>query len=436
VAPMTTGKGMDPNVLPDTSRQDRVLEKKSSWVRHRAKVFTAFMGVVALGVVLAAALHFRGMQNSVDESRLAIATVERGSFVRDIAADGQVIAAVSPTLYAVSAGNVTLKVHAGDPVKKNDLLAVVDSPDLNAKLGQEESTFESLQIDWRRAQLVARQKLSELQDYYTQAQIDQKTAQREVERSQKAHDLGAYSELQVLKTRDSLEKSNFALEQAKAKYDSQPEQNRFDIDSRKAALDRQKVLLTDLRRQVAALEVRSPVDGRVGQVLISDHASVAKDAPILSVIDLSALEVEIHVPESLARDLAPGMAADLAGDGRTWKASVSAVSPQVINGEVIARLRFAAEKPAGLRQSQRLSARILIDRREHVLMVDRGPFLEQDGGGFVYLVHDGIAERHPVVLGATSLQKVEIVSGLREGEKVVISGTDTFRGAQRIALVH
>ena len=62
--------------------------------------------------------HYSGAGVSVDRSRVSIATVERGSFVRDISADGQVVAAVSPTLYANALGTVTLKVHAGDTVTK------------------------------------------------------------------------------------------------------------------------------------------------------------------------------------------------------------------------------------------------------------------------------------------------------------------------------
>jgi HlyD family secretion protein len=189
-----------------------------------------------------------------------------------------------------------------------------------------------------------------------------------------------------------------------------------------------------LKRQVDALNVRSPVDGQIGQVQIADRASVAKDAPLLTVIDLSALEVEIKVPESFARDLRPGMAAELEGDGHHWNGSVSGVSPEVVGGEVTARVRFGAEKPAGLRQSQRLAVRILIDRRDAVLMVDRGAFMDQDGGGFAYIVHDNVAERHPIRLGAASIAKVEILDGLAVGDRIVVSGTDAFNGALRVIL--
>jgi HlyD family secretion protein len=426
----------EPVMLRDTTAQDRVLERTSPWVRHRTLLIVVFAAAAGLAVLLTYLLRYAGADVSVDRSRLSIATVERGSFVRDIAADGQVVAAVSPTLYADSLGTVTLKVHAGDTVSKGQVLAVIDSPDLTAKLSQEEATAASLRIDWQRATLDAEQKLLQLKDAFDQAQVDQKTAQRELDRSRKAYELGSYTELQALKAQDSLEKAQFAFEQAKMNYESQPRQNHFDIDSKKALFDRQQYLVADLKRQVDGLNVRSPVDGQVGQVQVADRASVAKDAPLLTVVDLSALEVEIKVTESLARDLRPGMSADLEGGGRHWQGVVSGVSPEVVGGQVTARLRFGNEKPAGLRQSQRLSVRILIDKRDNVLMVDRGAFVDQEGGGFAYLVHGNVAERHPVRLGASSISKVEILDGLAAGDQIVTSGTDAFNGAERVILSH
>jgi HlyD family secretion protein len=426
----------EPVMLRDTAGQDRVIERASFWKRNQKLLLAVLAAVIGLAMLLAYVLHYAGAGNSVDRSRVSIATVERGSFVRDIAADGQVVAAVSPTLYANALGTVTLKVHAGDSVSKGQVLAAVDSPDLTAKLSQEEATLVGLRIDWQRARLDTEQKLMQLRDAFSQAQVDQKTAQRELDRSRKAYELGSYTELQALKAQDSLEKANFAFQQAKLNYESQPKQNRFEIDSKKALFDRQQFLVEDLKRQVDGLNVRSPVDGQIGQVHVADRASVAKDAPLLTVVDLSALEVEIKVTESFARDLRAGMTADLEGGGHHWQGSVSGVSPEVVGGQVTARLRFGNEKPAGLRQSQRLAVRILIDRRDNVLMVDRGSFLDQEGGGFAYVVHGNIAERRPVQLGAASIAKVEILEGLAVGDQIVISGTDEFKSAQRVVLSH
>jgi len=390
---------------------------------------------IAVGVLVMTVLKLAGTAKSVDRSQLTIATVTRGTFTREVAADGQVVAAVSPTLYATATGAVTLKVHAGDAVNKGETLAVLDSPVLTASLTQEEATLESDRLDWQHAQLEAQSKLAQLQQLYEQAKVDEATAQRTLDRSREAYKLGSYTELQMLKAEDDLQKAQFALAGAKLNYDQQPRQNRFDIGSKRALLDRQQALVADLRRQVAALQIVSPVDGRVGSVQVADRATVAKDVALLTVIDLSALEVQIQVPESLVRDLAPGMAADIEGDERRWRGGVSAVSPQVVDGQVVTRVRFTGDKPEGLRQNQRMSVRILIGRRENVLTVDRGTFMDQDSG-FAYVVHGNIAQRQAVRLGAASIEKVQILGGLSVGEQVVVSGADAFNGAERVVMTH
>ena len=168
---------------------------------------------------------------------------------------------------------------------------------------------------------------------------------------------------------------------------------------------------------------------------IAQGTNVAINAPILGVVDLSEFEVEIRVPESFARDLAIGVPAQVTSQGQPYPAKVSAVSPEVVNGEVTARLRFGdGKQPPGLRQNQRLSARIVLDTRENVLMVERGPFVEQDGGRWAWVVDGRSASRQPVQLGVSSLGFVEIVSGLQEGQRIVVSGSDQFGDAQRVAI--
>ncbi len=259
-------------------------ERPAAWKRHRRLILVALAVGIAVVMLAIWLQRFSGINASVDKSRLTLGTVERGLFVRDVAADGQVVAASSPTLYAAAQGIIALRVHAGDAVKKGQLLAVVDSPDLTAKLSQEAATLESMRLDWQRAQLDAASKLRQLSDAFQQADVDRNTAQREADRSQKAFELGSYSELQALKAKDALEKAQFAYAQAKADFEAGPKQTQFDVTSKQALFSRQQLVVTDLRRQVQALQVQSPVDGRVGQVQVTERANVAKDAPLLTVV--------------------------------------------------------------------------------------------------------------------------------------------------------
>ena len=421
-------------MIRDTSAQDRIVEVKPN--RKRRMMYIG--GGVALLVVLALAmpgiLRLFSADASVSASRLAFATVERGPFVRDIAAEGKVVAANSPTLYATYGGAAVLKVRAGDVVKKGQVLAVVDSPELRNKLAQEQSKADAMQVDYLQAKVDARTKQGELQKAYDNAQIDAKSAANNLDREQKAYAAGASTGVAVDKAKDDLEKAKIALAHAKADLGMSNDSLNFNIQAKKLAHDNQMLVVQDLQRQVDDLNVKSPVDGQVGQLFIAPVATVAKDAQLLSVIDLTALEVEVKVPESFARDLAIGMTGEISGNGNTWKGLVSAISPEVVNGEVAARVRFEGSTPKQLRQNQRLSVRILLDKRDNVLTVQRGSFVDESGGSYAYVVKDGIATKTPIRVGVSSIDKVEILQGLKEGDRIVISGTDNFKGAQRVAI--
>lgn len=421
-------------MIRDTSAQDRMVEVKP----NRKRRLLLIGGAVALLAVLAFAmpgiLRLFSADASVSASRLAFATVERGPFVRDIAAEGKVVAANSPTLYATYRGAAVLKVRAGDVVKKGQVLAVIDSPELRNKLAQEQSKADAMKVDYLQAQVDARTKRGALQKAFDDAQIDAKSAETNLDREQKAFAAGAATGVEVDQAKDALEKARITLAHAKADLGMNNDSLNFNIQAKKLAYDNQMLVVQDLQRQVDDLNVRSPVDGQVGQLFIAPVATVAKDAQLLSVIDLTALEVEVKVPESFARDLAIGMTGEISGNGSTWKGLVSAISPEVVNGEVAARVRFEGSTPKELRQNQRLSVRILLEKRDNVLTVQRGSFVDESGGSYAYVVKDGIATKTPIRVGVSSIDKVEILQGLKEGDHIVISGTDSFKGAQRVAI--
>ena len=423
-------------MIRDTSGQDRRIEITPPRVNKRWIVIgaTGAAVLVALVWLVPSVARLMSAGTSASTASLRIAEIKRGTLVRDISAQGKVVAAQAPTLYATAAGTVTLLTHAGDKVEKDQILAEVDSPELNNKLQQEQATFSSLDVDVGRAGIDARQKELLAKKTIDQALIDRQTAAREVDRKSQAFKMGAMPEIEVLRSKDALAKAELDVTHAQADAHLQNETAAFELKTKRLALERQKLLVADLSRQVDLLKVRSPVAGQVGQLLVQQKANVPINTGLVTVIDLTSLEVELQVPEVFAHDLSIGMPAEITEGAQKYKGELSAVSPEVVNGQVIARVRFAADKPAGLRQSQQLTTRILIDEHPNVLMVERGSFVDSGAGRIAYLVHDGIAERKPIQVGATSLNAVEIVSGVKEGDRIVISGTDTFNGSERVVL--
>jgi len=419
--------------IRDTSAQDQVLGISPGSKRRRRLVVVgiAIALAVAVGGVLSS---WRGGSRSVDASRLRIAQVQRGDLVRDLSAEGRVISANSPTLYTIAAGTVTLKVVAGDVVKQGQTLAEIDSPELLSRLAQEESTLASLEAEAGRAALDAELTRANARKLLDQATIDHVAAQRDLERNRRAFDGGAVAQIDVARAQDALKKAELSLAAARQESSLQGRGAGLDTRNKHLLADRQRSAVIELQRQVEALTLRAPFDGQIGQLMIAQRANVAANAAVLSVVDLSVFEVEIKVPESFARDLGIGIPAEVTATGGTFAAAISAVSPEVVNGEVAARLRFQDKQPPGLRQNQRLSARIVLDTRRNVLHVERGPFLEQGGGQFAYAMDGGIAVKRRLRTGVSSLDAVEILEGANVGDRIVVSGSDQFGDAERIRI--
>ncbi|MBX3158411.1 MAG: efflux RND transporter periplasmic adaptor subunit [Deltaproteobacteria bacterium] len=421
-------------MIRDTSGQDRPLSKPAVGRSWRRWVPSVVVAVAVLGGGGYLAKRWVLAERSVDAGRIRIARVERGTLVRDVVADGRVVAANSPTLYAIAAGTVDFRVRAGDKVTRGQVLAAIASPELHSRLVQEQATLAGLDAGVGKAGLDVEHGRANAQKLIAQAEIDRQGAAREVEINKLMFARGVIPELELRRSEDNLKKAEIAVRHAQTEAGLTGRESAFELSTRKQSLDRQRAVVAELERQVGALEIASPVDGQVGQLLVSQRATVAANAPVVTVVDLGAFELEIRVPDAFARDLALGMAAEIRAGNAKFAGRVRSVSPEVVDGNVATRLEFVDKRPDGLRQNQRLTARILIEERADVIKVARGPFLEAGGGNTAYVVSDGVAERRPIRTGAISLEAVEILSGAQPGDRIVVAGSDTFGDAERVRI--
>jgi HlyD family secretion protein len=420
-------------MIPDLSPQDTVVAPARSAKRMR----------LALGVCVVALLAWMGWHfkdalaggASVSRNRLTVATVGIGELTRDVAAEGRVVAASAPTLYAGSGGTVTFTVQPGSVVKAGQVLATIASPELQTNLAQLRSAADALKSDWLRAQADARQASAAAAAAVQTSALALTAAENDLARQSRAFEAGAAAGMAVDQARDTVARARIAHEQANKALSLKDDALHFELAARRQAHERAVLQVADLQRQQGELTVRAPVDGQVGQLFVADRSTIARDAKLLAVVDLTQLEVQVQVAESQARELAPGMPGEISGNGQRWNGRIGSVSPEVVNGEVAARLRFDGPPPAALRQNQRLSVRVLLDHREHVLRVARGAFVEEGGGRWAYVVQGDTAVRRAVRLGAQSLTQVEVLDGLKAGDDIVIAGSDAFKRANHIQLI-
>lgn len=416
-----------------TQGQDRLVAraKKPRWLFAAvavAAIVLVFWFVQAAGVWLRA-------DATVDIERLRFATVSEGMLVRDIPIQGDIVAAIKPTVFAPSAGRVTLLVSAGQLVASGDVVATIVSPQLDSEFKQAEALLASQKTTAERETILGRQTDLQNRQAVDLARVEVTATERELRRAEKSWEYQVISKQDLEEAIDNLERARLAFNHREA--DAALFRERISFEQRTRALDlsQQQLRLDELRRQVDALAVRSPVSGIIGNLSVDDKAAVASDVALMSVVDLSRLELEVALAQSYANEIQVGMPATIRYSSKDYPAIVSSISPEVTQNTVATRLSFADSQPAGLRQNQRLTGRIELDSVSNAVLLPRGPFFDSEGGRAVYVVEGKFAVRRSVVAGASSATSIQILEGLTPGEQVIVSATDNFDGAPEVLIV-
>jgi HlyD family secretion protein len=430
MAPVRGTEGQDAPIADHRSAWRRSLLHKHRWW------FGSGAGALVLLAMFAWLAHaWSNSSHVVSAERLRVATVEKGHFVRDVAAQGTVIAAINPTLFAIAAGTISYSVHAGDTVAKGAVLATLDSPALSNEYQREHATLDSLNAALARQEIEIRRQLLTSKQQADLAQVSINAAQRELKRAQWAWDQRAISERDYQHAIDDVATGQLNFEHARDTAGLERDSVVLDLRTRRLERDRQALVVASLKRRVDELNLRSPVDGMVANLAQPEKTRVAENAPLLTVVDLTAFEIEFQVAETYAGDIKPGMGAEITLGGRLEPGTVTAISPEVRESQVTGRVKFTSGQQRGLRQNERASVRIVLDERDGVLKFERGAVIDEATRA-VYVVRGDRAVREPVVLGAASVSEIEVIRGLASGDKVLISDTRDFNNAPELVIAN
>jgi len=421
--------------IRDTSAQDVLLDNTKRWRWLKWAVPVAVLALVGLllGSVLSTWLS---AEASVSTDRIRTAVVSHGDLIRDLNVQGRVVAAVSPTLYSPATGTVTLQAQPGDAVVIGQVLASIDSPEVRSEFLQELSSLDQLNAELEREKIQARKAKVKSQQTIDLAKVELTAADRELRRAEESFKTNSISEIDFERARDELARAKVEHNHAVQDAQLEGESLEFETTTRRLAVNRQQLVADELKRRVDDLSIRSPVNGIVGNVAVDQKAVVNRNAPLITVVDLSAFEVEIRIPEAYADDLGIGLAGDVQYNGAEYRGKLVSLSPEVVNNEVVGRIRFTGDPPAGLRQNQRVTVRVMMDELINVLKLQRGSFTDSGGGRSAFVLTEaGLAERREIQLGARSIAEVEILSGLAEGDLVIISSIAEFEDYDTIQVV-
>ena len=367
---------------------------------------------------------------------LYIDTVKRGELVVEVRAPGNLVPIDKKWLSSRSEGLVR-RVHllSGAAVKPDTLIVELENPELKNQLSEAEVAFRVSQAELFQLEeqlstdlLVAKSKLA-------QSTSELKRAQLDLEAYRKLAVEGVMSRLDFNRAELNAEQLQSRYDIDKQYYESLPKLNEAKLNAKKALHAQAAERVALCRDLVANLQVTAGVDGVLQKVEVEEGQRLAIGTIIASVSRLDALKAELRIEEGQAREVAVGQNAVLQINGTTVAGKVSRVSGAVQSGTLAVDVMPEGPLPVGARPDLRVDGTIRIDRLPNVLFVGKPVQLGSTADASLFVVDGSVAHRRPVRLGKTSASTVQVVSGLNEGDKVILSDASAWAGANALEIL-
>ncbi len=375
----------------------------------------------------------------VSRSTLWTGFVERGELVRQVRGPGalQVPPEEIRWLAAQTRGRIEeRRVLPGTPVEADTVLLVISNPELEQQARDAELQLRAQEAELRRLEEQTRADLLEQENAATELEAASSRARRRADADAKLLEAGLVGELihrRSLVTADELA-TRHALERERLTTLADSSAARF--ASKEATVASYRAVLELRQRQLAALTVRAGRPGILLELPVEVGEEVTVGANLARVADPQELKAVLRVPETQARDVAPGQPALVDTRNGVIPGVVERVDPAVREGTVAVDIRLEGELPRGARPDLSVEGTIDLERIPDALQVGR-PAYGQPGStvGLFRITDDGrSAVRIPVELGRGSVNRIEVRSGLAEGEEVILSDTSAWDAWDTIRL--
>jgi HlyD family secretion protein len=415
------------------------IARDPSFARNKRLRRGLAIGIAAI-VVAAISVGLARMQPgapTVERATLLIDTVKRGSIVREVRGLGTLVPEDTRWLPALTEGRVErIVLRPGARVTPESVILELSNPQVTQdavtaqlSLQSAQAALENLRVQADNDLLTQQSQVAALDAEYAQARMDADANESLAAEKLVSSLVLRQSQVKAdsLKTRLELEKRRLA-----SATDSLPARIRVQqtvVDQARAAMRLQE-------DRLAALKVRPGFSGVLQQVPVDVGQRVAAGTNLARVADPGRLKAELKIPETQAKDIEPGQPAAIDTRNGIIAGIVSRKDPAATNGTVTVDVRLTEELPRGAVPDLSVDGTIQLEHLTNVLFVGRPAFgQDQAAVGLFKLVGDsGLAERVQVRLGGSSVNAVEVTSGLRAGDQVVLSDMSAWDGSDRIRL--
>ncbi|RXJ51329.1 efflux RND transporter periplasmic adaptor subunit [Gelidibacter gilvus] len=414
---------------------DIQLEKKRFSTQKLLLIGGAFLLLVLIGFVIVSSLG--GSKLNVDKERISINTVENGVFQENIPVNGIVLPITTIYLDAMEGGRVEEKyVEDGAVLKKGDPILRLSNTDLELSLINQETQVYNLLTQMQISQNAARQNTINKLNQYTDVESGLIEAKRVYDLNTRLYEKGAIGRQDLIKSQNdyNYQKERMQLSKQILGQDSIAiKQENSQVQSSYA---RTQNALELMRRKVADLVVKAPVDGQLTSLDAEIGQSKNKGERLGQLDVLSGFKVRADIDEHYISRIYNGQTGSFNINGKPYKLTIKKVYTQVTNGRFQVDMEFGDDLPEGIRRGQTLQIRLALSDEKQALLIPKGGFFQKTGGNWIFKVSENgdTAFKADITLGSQNTEYYEVLSGLQPGDKVITSTYDNYSDVQELVL--
>jgi HlyD family secretion protein len=424
-----------PGVM-DIARPDLKKQKR------RRLIIWAGIGVIVLTVAVVLVSRLKPAAPTVDASTVWPDTVKRGNMIRQVRGSTGTLVPREDSIELIPALTdatvVRIRVLPGTIVKPDTILMDLAAPEVEQKLLDAKLAVKMAEADNRSLNAQLQSTLMDKKIASAQVSTENTQAQLQAQTDEQLFKLGTLSGLASSKSKGTAEQLAAQHKLSLQQLDVNEKNIEVQLASSQAKIEQAKALLALYQKQAAALEVRAGIGGEVDPlpVPLGVGSHVTAGQSLAEVVQLGKLKAALQIAETQARDIQIGLPASIDTHNGVVSGHVTRIDPAVLNGTRTVDVQLDGELPAGAVKGLSVDGTIDLERLKDVLYVGR-PALGNENSTLSLFKEDPdhkSAVRVQVKVGRASVNSIQVLDGLKEGDTVILSDMSRYDAVDRIRL--
>ncbi|KAA6321972.1 Multidrug resistance protein MdtA [termite gut metagenome] len=373
----------------------------------------------------------------VDTDSVQIVEVADGKFMEYVDEEGVVLPILTIKVNSEEQGYVERVVgEEGTMLRKGDTILVLSNSDLMRNIEDQRDEWEKQLISYREREIEMEQKSLNLQQQALQTEYELKRLQKSFELDKEEFRMGIKSKAQLEVSEDeyNFNLQNAILQRESLRHDSAVTGIRRDLI--RTDMERERKKYERARERPENLIVKAPINGQLSFVKVTPGQQVGQGENIAEIKILDRFKVQTSLSEYYIDRIVTGLPATVNYQGRKYPLRIFRVMPEVKDRMFDVNLVFTDEMPDNVRVGKSFRVQIELGQPEEAILIPRGNFYQSTGGQWIYKLNASgtKAVRTPLSIGRQNPRQYEITGGLQAGDRVIVTGYDTFGEAEELIL--